>query len=267
MKTSREAGMVMVLVLFAAHTLCAQIQGVITTLEGRKIEGTITWKARDKAYGVIAKGGNVELEMAPASISELVIPRPRELDAAIAAVQQGTAASAVPILEKMISEYFMLQWDKVATHYLAEAHLKSGDADKAVRVCEKIISANAEAAYLGEIAPLYWQALLKLNRTSKVEDLLSKAIKSGDRVSSAAALIMRGDLLLASGDTNEIAKQALRDGYLRVVMLYKSEKAVQPEALYKAAKCFEKIGQTSRADQMRSALKGEFAASEWARKP
>jgi hypothetical protein len=49
-----------------------------------------------------------------------------------------------------------------------------------------------------------------------------------------------------------------------VVTLYKSVKAAQPEALYKAAQCFEKLGQSSRADSMRTELKRDFGSSEWA---
>jgi TolA-binding protein len=77
---------------------------------------------------------------------------------------------------------------------------------------------------------------------------------------------MRGDLGLATGDTADNAKKALRDGYLRVITLYKTEAEAQPEALFKAAKCFEKVGQSGRADQMRSELKKNFAGSEWAQK-
>ena len=266
MKTSIYTGMAALAVTLMTSAATAQIQGVITTPEGRKIEGTIKWKAREKAYAITAKGGNVELEMAPANIGDLQVPRPKELDAAIASVQQGNAAAAVPVLEKLANDYLMLQWDTVATRLLADAYVKAGEAEKAVRVCEKVIAANPEAAYLGEMAPAYWQALLKLDRVSKVEDLLAKAIKSGDRKASAHALIARGDVIKASGDTTEAAKKALRDGYLRVVTLYKSEKAAQPEALYKAAKCFEKLGQTSRADQMRTLLKSDYASSEWANK-
>ena len=267
MKMSKHVGVVAVAAMFTAGMAVAQIQGTIVTTEDRRIEGTLKWKAREKAYGVVAKGGNVDLEMALANIKEVVVPRPRELDAAIANIQQGNAALAVPVLEKLSTDYLMLQWDTVATRYLAEAYLKSGEADKALRVCEKVISANPEAAYLGEMAPAYWQALLKQDRLSKVEELMAKAIKSGDRSSSAAALVMRGDVILTTGETAEVTKKALRDGYLRVVTLYKSERAVLPEALYKAAKCFEKLGQSSRADQMRTTLKNEFGSSEWARKP
>ena len=267
MKTSIQTGMVALAVTLITSAAMAQIQGVITTPEGRKIEGTIKWNVRDKAYGITAKGGNIELQMAPANISDIQIPRPKELDAAIAAIQQGNAASAVPVLEKLANDYLMLQWDTTATRLLADAHVKAGAPEKALRVCEKVIAANPEAAYLGEMAPAYWQALLKMDRASKVEDLLAKAIKTGNRTASAHALTARGNIILAAGDTTENAKKALRDGFLRVVTLYKSEKTAQPEALYLAMKCFEKLGQTSRADQMRTTLKSEYASSEWASKP
>jgi len=225
MKMSKHTAVVAaVLTMFSAGAAMAQIQGVITTPEGRKIEGTIKWKAREKTYAVTAKGGNVELEMAPANISDLQIPKPKELDAAIASVQQGSAAAAVPVLEKLAGEYLMLQWDTVATRLLAEAHVKAGEPEKAIRVCEKVIASNPNAAFLGEMAPAYWQALIKADRVSKVEDLLAKAIKSGDRSSSAFALIVRGDVILVAGDTNENAKKALRDGYLRVVRFTKPKK-------------------------------------------
>lgn len=258
--------LVVLLAMMGANLAMGQIQGVVTTREGRKIEGAIKWLPRRKAFGITAKGGNVELEMAPNAISEMQIPRPRELDAALASIKQGNAAAAVPVLEKLSTDYLMLQWDAIATRYLAEAHLKAGNAQAALGVCEKIITANAEAAYLGEMAPPYWQALLTLGRTSRLEDALGKAVKSGDRRTSAFALMMRGDMITAEGETPEITKRALRDGYLRVVTLYRNEKDAQPEALYKAAKCFEKLGQTARADQLRTTLRNEFGASEWAGK-
>jgi tetratricopeptide (TPR) repeat protein len=244
----------------------AAVEGVVTMPNGSKREGTIKWSVRDKAYGIVVKGQPVELTLRPDEIAELQIPRPKELDDAIAAIRQGNAGAAVPALEKISTEYLMLQWDKVATRHLADALVQSGKPDEAIRVCEKVIAVNPEAAYLGEMAPAYWQALIKRDRASKAEELLTKAIKSGDRLASANALIARGDLILSSGDTNEIAKKALRDGFLRTVTLYKAERAAQPEALYKAAKCFEKLGQTANADKLRTTLKGEYASSEWANK-
>ena len=267
MKMSIHTGVVAAaLTMLATDVSMAQIAGSVMTTENKTMTGTIKWKVREKVYA-ITTANKVEIELAPANISELQIPKPKDLDAAIASVQQGNAASAIPVLERISSDYLMLQWDGLATRMLADAYVKTGQADKAIRVCEKVIASSPEAAYLGEMAPGYWQALLKANRVSKVEELLAKAIKTGDRGASANALTMRGDLIAASGDTKEITKKALRDGYLRVVTLYKNEKTAQPEALYKAAKCFEKLGQSARADLMRTTLKSEFGSSEWARKP
>ncbi|MBO7655018.1 MAG: tetratricopeptide repeat protein [Kiritimatiellae bacterium] len=253
-------------VLFTAGAAMAQIQATIITPEGRRIEGTIRWTPGEKKYAVTQKGKNVEMAMEAANIKDIEVARPNELVAAIDKIRQGDAATAIPMLEKVAKDYLMLKWDKVATRYLAEANLKDGNFDKAIAVCETIIRSDPKAAYLGDMAPCYWQALMKKGRTSTVEELLGQAIKSGDRTASAFAQIMRGDVILAGGETPENAKKALRDGYLRVVTLYKAVRDAQPEALYKAAKCFDKLGQTSRADQMRTQLKGEFAASAWAKK-
>jgi tetratricopeptide (TPR) repeat protein len=264
MKVNQQIGMAALAAALIVPPAVA-VEGVIV-INGAKRTGDIKWVARDKTYGFTEKGKDITLQLKPEDVADLQIPRPKELDTAIEAIRQGNAAAAVPALEKISAGYLMLQWDKVATRHLADALVQSGKADEAIRVCEKVIAANPDAAYLGEMAPAYWQALIKRDRVAKVEELISKAVKSGDRLASANALIARGDLVLAAGDTSENSKKALRDGYLRVVTLYKAERAAQPEALFKAAKCFEKLGQTARADQMRTTLKGEFGATEWARK-
>lgn len=256
----------MLVAAFAAGAM-AQVAGTIITPEGRKIEGTIRWNPRDKAYAIIQKGGgNIELSMTKDKVRDLNIPQPKELAGAIEAVTRGNGAAAIDPLKKVVKNYQMLKWDVVATRYLAQAYLLDGNADKALSVCESVIKEDPEAAYLGEVAPVYWEALIKKDRVSKVEGLLTKAIQSGDRTASAFAQIRRGDLILAAGETPDNAKKALRDGYLRVVTLYRGIRDAQPEALYKAAKCFDKLGQANRADAMRSTLKGQFAGSEWAKK-
>lgn len=255
--------------VYAASMLMAcaafgEVQGTIINTEGKPFTGVIKWKSQSKAYAVTAN--NMDLEVPLASVAELQIPKPKDLDAAEKHISAGNAALAVPLLEKITKDYFMLKWDKPAIRLLADANLKAGETEKAIKTCEAVISADPPAAYLGEIAPIYWQALLKAGRNAKVEELVNKAIKSGDRLASAFALIMRGDLILATGETPDNAKKALRDGYLRVIALYKSEAEAQPEALFKAAKCFEKAGQSGRADQMRTELKRSFASSPWAQK-
>jgi len=250
--------------LLMTGAVWGQVQGTLINTDGKPFPGLLKWKVREKAYNVTAN--NMDLEVPLASVSEIQIAKPKDLETAEKLVAGGNAAQAVPLLEKIAKDYFMLKWDKPSIRLLAEAHLKAGAVDKAIKTCESIISADPSAAYVGEIAPMYWQALLKAGRTAKVDELVLKAIKSGDRLASAFALIMRGDLILATGETADNSNKALRDGYLRVITLYKSEADAQPEALFKASKCFEKTGQSGRADQFRSELKKSFATSEWAQK-
>lgn len=250
--------------LLMTGAVFGQIQGTIINTDGKPFPGLLKWKSQAKAYTVSAN--NMDMEIPVASVADIQIAKPKDLDNAEKQIAAGNSVVAIPLLEKVTKDYLMLKWDKPAIRLLAEANLKAGETDKALKTCETIIAADPPAAYLGEVAPIYWQVLLKLNRTAKVEEFVLKAIKSGDRMASAFALIMRGDLVLATGDTPDNANKALRDGYLRVVLLYKSEKEALPEALYKAGKCFEKAGQSARAEQMRSELKKEFSTSPWAQK-
>lgn len=267
MNTTTMTMTVMLGAALTAAAAAAQVQGTIITPEGRRIEGTIRWNSREKAYAVIQKGGrNIEISMKPELIRGLEVPKPGDLDGAVENIAKGKAAQAIPVLEKIAQKYQRLNWDTVATRYLAEAYLKEGDADKALDVCETVARADPEAGYKGEMAPAYWQALIKKGRVSKAEELVAQAVKAGDRRASAFAQIARGDIVLAGGDTQVVAKKALCDGFLRVVTLYRDVRDAQPEALYKAAKCFERLGQTVRADQMRTRLKSEFGASDWAKK-
>lgn len=263
MKKSVIAGLIAVLAVGAAM---AQVQGVVITKENKQLEGTIRWNPRDKAYAVAQKGNNIELSLEEDMIQDLRIPQPRELITAIESVKKGQGGSAISSLQSVVKKYQKLKWDEVATRYLAEAYLQDGNADKALDVCESLIKGNEQASYIGEMAPVYWEALVKKGRVSKAESLMGQAIKEGDRRASAFAQIRRGDIVLAGGETADNAKKALRDGYLRVVTLYRAVRDAQPEALYKAARCFEKIGQASRADKMRTTLRSEFADSEWAKK-
>ena len=189
------------------------------------------------------------------------MPQPRELNPAIQAVRSGNPAAAIPVLEKIMTAYAMLQWDEVAARALAEAQMLNNNPAGAVKACEVVIATKPEAAYMGDLAVMYWQALLKANRSAKLEELLDQAIKKGGREASASALVLRGDLLMA----RKQPRDALKDGYLRVVVLYENVRAVQPEALFKAAKAFEALQQNPNAEKMRTMLRTKFPSSEFAK--
>ena len=246
--------MLMTAAALAAAELFA-IQGTVST-DVESVTGDIKWHARDKKY-VIEKG-KITKEFKLADVRSLDIPTPAGYDKAVQAVENGQGASAVGALSKIVADYRMLQWDKPAGRYLAFAHLAAGNAQKAYDVCSPIVTEDKSAGYTGDLAAAYWQALLKLGKRDELEKLLKKAATSGDRMSSAAALVMRGDIIVAaSHDSPEELKRALRDGYMRVVLMYQDAECVRErrEALRKAAGCFDKMGQAARAETLRAQAK------------
>lgn len=231
------------------------IQGTIST-DAERVSGDIKWRGRDRKY-VIQKG-NVTKELEVESITSLNIAKPAGFDKAVQAVEAGQNAAAIPVLTKIVSDYRMLTWDQPAGRALAQAYLATDDAKKAYDVCESIVSDDKRAGYTGDLAPAYWQALLKLGKVEKLEGLLGKAASSGDRTSAAAALVLRGDIILAgANNAPDALRKALTDGYLRVVLMYQEADCARErrEAILKAADCFDKLRLTARAEKLRAQAK------------
>ncbi|MBR2838524.1 MAG: hypothetical protein IKE55_07070 [Kiritimatiellae bacterium] len=242
------------LAALAASELLA-IQGSVST-EAETFSGDVKWHAREKKY--VVEKGKITKEFKLADVTELDIAKPAGYDKAVQAVEDGQGATAIPVLTKIVSDYRMLKWDKPAGRYLALAHLAAGNAQKAYDACQPIIAEDKTAAYTGDLAAAYWQALLKLGKTEQLEGLLKKAASSSDRASSAAALVMRGDIIVAASNGKpEELRNALRDGYLRVVLMYRDADCARErgEACMKAAACFDKLGQSSRAEKLRAEAK------------
>ena len=235
------------------------LPGTLIT-ETETLTGDIKWQARAKQYIVSVKKGStmVDMERKLADVTGLDIPKPAGYDKAVGLVENGQGASAVAILQKIVTDYRMLQWDKPAGKYLAFAHIAAGNAQKAYDVCSDIIKEDKSAAWSGDLASAYWQSLLKLGKSEQLESLLKKAASSASRQASAAALVMRGDIIVANAnDAPDKLKQALRDGYMRVALMYldaecRSERA---EAMRKAAGIFDKLGQSARAEKLRAQAK------------
>ena len=232
------------------------IQGTIST-DAESFAGDIKWHAREKKY--VVEKGKITKEFKLADVTGVDVAKPAGFDKAVQLVQDGQGASAIGTLTKIVSDYRMLKWDKPAGRYLAMAHLAAGNAQKAYDACQAIVSEDKSAAYSGDLAAAYWQSLLKLGKTEQLEGLLKKASAAGDRQSSAAALVMRGDIIVAgSNDKPDELRRALRDGYLRVVLMYQDASCAREraEACLKAAQCFDKLGQSARAEQLRAQAKG-----------
>lgn len=235
------------------------LPGVLRT-ESETLKGDIKWRSRTKQYVVSVKKGTtmVDLERGLADVVSLDIPKPAGYDRAVQQVEAGQGAMAIAVLQKIVADYRMLSWDKPAGRYLAMAYLASGQPKKAYDVCEEIIAEDRSAAWTGDLAAAYWQSLLKLGRTEKLEGLLNRAASSGTRQASAAALVMRGDIIVSSANgAHDKLKEALRDGYLRVAFMYNDPECAREraEAMLKAAKCLEALGQTARAEKLKADAK------------
>ena len=232
------------------------IQGTIYTATDSK-KGDIKWQSRAKSYSISFKKGNtvVSAEYPLADVERLDIDKPQGYDNAVEAVQRGNGAGAIAPLTKIVQDYKMLQWDKPAGRWLVEAYIAANNAQKAFEVATSIINEDKSASWKGDLAPAYWKALLKLGKTQQLEGLVKKAATSGDRAASANALVMRGDMILASeGESQEGLRKALTDAYLRVMLMYADEpcREARFEAMQRAANCFDKLGQAARAEQIRS---------------
>ena len=127
--------MIMGLAAAMATELLA-VQGTLNT-ETESLKGDIKWRARDKQYVVSVKKGKtmVDMERKKDDVTSLDIPKPANYDKAVQMVEGGSGAAAIGILQKIVDEYAMLQWDKPAGRYLALAHISANHAQKAYDIC------------------------------------------------------------------------------------------------------------------------------------
>ena len=93
---------------------------------------------------------------------------------------------------------------------------------------------------------------------NKLELALKTEMKEGSREDAARAQIIRGDILMSQGDTRGAAMD-----YLKTVLLYKQQQAVQAEALYKAGEALAKMKDPRASDQFKEAVQ-KYPDSPWA---
>ena len=246
-------------VALAASSVWAMPGSIKTSTDQRK--GDITWQRSSKSYVLTYKKGttDVQAQYPIGDVVRLDIDKPASLDKLINQVNAGQGASAIAGLSKIVQDYKMLVWDKIAGRYLVEAYIAANNAQKAYETAQSIIGEDRDAAWKGDLAPAYWQALLKLGKNTQLENCLRKAVMSGDRASAAEATVMRGDVILATkGDVPDAHREALAQAYLRVALMYADDecKDARRTALRRAAASFEKLGMAARAQAMRDQANG-----------
>ncbi len=242
--------------LVAAPPLHADVMARITRKNGGQLQGMTRWQPANKKYVVTVKQGQTEVptDIPLADVASIQVVKPKDFDAAVKG--RNTAA-----LEKIMKDYAMLQYDVEAGNVLARLYLSQGKNADALRVCRAVLNANPEALKTA-FAPVYWKALLENGQGADLAPVLDDAVRTGSPALAAGALVVRGDLLRAENKLQE----ALTEGYLRVIALYRGQKEVQPEALFKAAEVFEQLQQPQYAQKMRQELLLRYSDSAEARK-
>lgn len=230
------------------------VKGTVASDKDSKT-GDVKYDLRAKEYVVSYKNGatQVEARFPVKKVVELKIDKPAGYDKLAQLVDSGDGSKAVEGLKKIVAEYANLEWDKPAARYLTKALLDGNKLKDALETAQKVVDGDKTAAYKGDLAPEYWRALMLNGRKDELGKYLDRAATSGDRASAAAALVMRGDVLLDSGnETAELLRQAIVENYLKVALMYTDPPCVRARksAMLKAAECMKKLGMATRAETL-----------------
>jgi hypothetical protein len=230
--------------------------------DGKVIQGMAIWRPASQAY--LIKVGKVQ-QTIPARDIAAVKPAvfPPALRKIMQAIDSGSSASPyIAKLEAITRDWEMMGADLKAIPYLARGYLQLNQTDKAISKCEELFRKNPMTKKDMGIQSVYWSALLKKGDKAKLNRGLAIGIRDGSRPTQAAALVMRGDLL---GSDKTKTREALIDGYLRVILFYQDEKNSYQEALFKAAKAHTVLNEHHYAEKWRVKLRSQFPNGKWTR--
>jgi len=194
-------------------------------------------------------------------VVRLSIQKPKEINQAAAFMAKKQYSSAIPLLKRVEAQYKDLQWDTMALRGLAECYFESGMASEGIKMVEAAMSSGGDSLS-PSIVQKYWDELIKVKDYAKLERSIESVIATGARGVAAVAQIKRGDMLKEKGQLREAAV----DGYLRTVVFYQEEKEAREEAVYKAMKVFQDLGQQTYADKMRKILLSDYPKGVWTKK-
>ncbi|MCE9614589.1 MAG: hypothetical protein K8T26_09955 [Lentisphaerae bacterium] len=247
--------------VLTVRTASAQVQGeIVKAGTGQSIRGAIAWWASTKQYEVSAEGARTVVPLN--QVASVRVAPPAAMAAAIQAVRGGqTSGAPVAALEKIVNDYLMLEHDLTAMRWVADAYLKRGDGKAAAPLFDKVMADRTPASLPQETMRAYWDVLLAAERFPELRKELSWAIEQGPRPLAATAQLLRGSMDMQ----RKQYKDALVEGYLRTIVLFQDVREVQPEALYKATRCFEELGESGNAEKMRKKLLAEYPDSTYSK--
>lgn len=253
------------MLVMGAPTTPAATPGVLVQNDNNRIAfDDITWRANRGSYDVRPRGatGGVVTSIALRQVRQISVRAPDSLAAAVKAVSGGqTSGAPIATLEAIVQQFEMLGPDLEAGRWLARAYNATGRSEDAVKICTKVAGPRPQSQLSWGIVMEWWDALLKTGQTPELERRLDAAIRDGNAELQAVAHVKRGDILMAAGKFRE----ALVDGYLRTIVLFGGIKDVQAEAMAKAVKCFDSLGEAQNGERMRKTMLAEYPESPYTR--
>jgi outer membrane protein assembly factor BamD (BamD/ComL family) len=246
----------MILILALAAGIACAAPFVINSA-GTQIDGSAIQSASDGTVLLTTLNGQT-LTFRPGTYRQAFADKPKEMFQIEAMARDGDLAGAAAILRRVKEEYQFLGWDSRASLMLARVELARKQFAAAVAEYEALFFTQPQVKTIPAERANYMQALLGAGKIKETAALVDEDIASGSREAAARAQIVRGDMKAAAGQYEE----ALLD-YLRTVLLFKDQAAVQPEATYKTAVALKKLNDPRATEYFEKVL-DEFPDSEFA---
>lgn len=237
-----------------------QAENVVYLKNGRSMQAkTLEW--REVAQEYVITTGETTMPIPRAQVARVVTDKPAEFDQAAGLVKSRLFSQAIPMLETIVKKYRMMNWDAEAGKLLAQCYLETNDPKKAVTAMENLFSVVSRDQVSATLQMTYWKALLSSGATTPLRKELDKVIGTGTPEMVGAAYLMRGNMFLKLGEDDD----ALAD-FLKLTTLFQAQKALQPEALFRAAELLDKA-RDPRGAEFRKKLAQEYPGTEFASKP
>ena len=253
MKTYRTKSAALKLAgLLLTVAVAAQAAYVILS-DDRKIEGTEIRMTADNS--VVLKTDRGDFTLAKGQYKTAMADKPPEWDKVVQLVQGKQFDAAITQLNDLARRYRGLGWDIQSVQLLARVQAMKGDPAAALTSYETLFRTNPGSKDSPEVQWPFRQALLDAKQYDRLNTDLTEVIAKGSRADAARAQIMRGDVKMAQNQ----AEGAVMD-YLRTVIFFGGEQAVQPEALFKAAEGLDKL-RDPRAKEMYKKLVQEYPSA------
>lgn len=248
----RHAGMAMVLALIAGAIDAA----VVVLPNGNRIEGTEIRAQRNGDVILTTPAG--QRTFTKGTYTKAIADKPAAFDQARSLASQGKHDEAIALLQKIADDYRFLDWDNNALVAIAQIQTTKNAHKEAVETYKSLFRQSPELKNEASLQSAYREALLKAGLYDELMPSIEEAITKGARADAAKAQLMRGDIRLSKGEV----EAAVMD-YLRTAILFESETAVHPEALFKAGEGLSQL-RDPRAKEMYRKLVEKYPQSSFA---